>query len=157
MNTIEQLLKLDINELTPKKTTLEIEIPRISNKLKKKGINEKFMLTAETVSPDTIYEYESAIYDVDKKGLKINKQEIYKQGLDICCASIVDPKYNDEQLINFLGITMKHPTADVVWKKLLLKQEIVSVSQFIIEASRKNIDEDEYNESLDKKRENIKN
>lgn len=157
MNTIEQLLKLNADDLIVKKTTIDIEVSRLTHKLNKKGINEKFYIKAETVNPDMIYDYESGIYDFEDGKLKINKDEAYKQGLNICCASIIDPKYNDEQLINLLGITMKQPTADVVWKKLFLKQEIISISQFIIEASRKNIDEDEYNETLNKKRNKIKN
>ena len=125
--------------------------------LKKKGIESGFFITIETVDANKIFEYENATTELTSKGVQINRNEMYKQGLDVCCVAIKDPKYDDSQLLNFLGITMKHPTPEEVWKKLFLKSEIQSIGQIIIDFSKKNIDEDEYIENLNRFREKVKN
>ncbi|MBR1844271.1 MAG: hypothetical protein IJ790_00905 [Lachnospiraceae bacterium] len=158
MKTVENLLHLDVSELTPKKKTHEIKIDRISRLLHKKGIEEDFNITIETIDADTLYDYESEIYEVENGKLKVNKKAMYKKGLEICNIAIIDPKYNDPQLLNFLGITMKQPIPEVVWTKLLTKNEILSVSQRIIELSRNNLaGEDDYDAKLEKERNKIKN
>lgn len=158
MNTVESLLKLDINDLSPKKKTFKINVERISNILHKKGIDENFEITIETVDPDTLYDYDSAIYDIENDKLKIDKKALYKKGLEICNIAIIEPKYNDPQLINFLGIKMKQPTPQEVWLKLFVKSEIVSIGQQIINYSREVLgNNEEYNDEIKKEREKIKN
>lgn len=158
MTAVESLIKLDISELEPKKKTHEINIDRISKKLHKKGLDEDFVIKVETIDADTLYDYESGIYDVVNGELRINKDEMYKKGLEVCNIAIVDPKYNDPQLINFLGVKMKQPTPDVVWKKLFTKSEIVNIGQQVIELSRANLEgNDDFEKKLEKQREKIKN
>lgn len=158
MNTVESLLKLDINDLSPKKKTFKINVERISNILHKKGIDENFEITIETVDPDTLYDYDSAIYDIENDKLKLDKKALYKKGLEICNIAIIEPKYNDPQLINFLGIKMKQPTPQEVWLKLFVKSEIVSIGQQIINYSREVLgNNEEYNDEIKKEREKIKN
>ena len=158
MNTVANLLKLDKTDLDAKKKTFEIEIPRISNLLHKKGIDEKFYITCETVDFDTLYDYENDIYELEDNKIKLNKNAMYKKGLEICSISIIDPKYDDKDLINFLGINMKQPNAELVWKKLFVKGEIANISQKIIDYSRTVLGNEEDNiKKLDNERKKIKN
>ena len=124
----------------------------------KKGIDEKFFITCETVDFDTLYDYESDIYEFEDTKIKLNKNSIYKKGLEICSISIIDPKYDDADLISFLGINMKQPNAELVWKKLFVKSEIVSISQQIINYSREILGNDEdYTNKIDEERKKRKN
>ena len=151
MNSVECLIQLDLNDLAPKKKTFNINVERISNILHKKGIKEDFEITVETVDPDTLYDFESAIYDIENAKVKVDKKALYKKCLEMCNIAIIEPKYNDPQLISFLGVKMKQPTPQEVWLKLFVKSEIVSIGQQIINYSREVLgNTEEYNEGMKK-------
>ena len=57
---------------------------------------------------------------------------------------------------------MKHPVPEVVWKKLFVKSEIVSIGQQIIDFSRETLDGadnglEKYDKKLDEERTKRKN